>query len=499
MNPSMYIQSGVQDTISMIKRFYNFFKRMRVSTFLSDVFCFLIASAVLIPTCISINRTNLVDNKKKDVTKICEELSRKIIMNAYLANTGENTGLAREMRTTADIYEGRMIIVDSNLKCISDTYDLETDKTLISANVINALRNTIGEYQDDDNKRVEIYYPISAQATSGEEGLNGVIIFSFSVAKDYDASDRLGKSLILIIIPVFVLVIAFASWHSRRISKAMKKLTNSIDHMKEGYIEDRIVTNSFTELEEMTEAYNNLLARIRSVEDSRQEFVSNVSHELKTPLTSIKILADSLVMQPDAPPEVYREFLGDINAEIDRENRIITDLLELVKLDRKNGEMHIATVSINELLEILMKRIKPIAQASNVDLIYESYRKVDAEVDEVKLMLAISNLIENAVKYNKEGGWVKVILDSDHKYFSITVSDNGIGIPEESQKLIFDRFYRVDKMRARKTGGTGLGLSITKSIVLMHNGQLKVESKEGEGTTFTAKIPLIFVENRVEE
>ena len=112
------------------------------------------------------------------------------------------------------------------------------------------------------------------------------------------------------------------------------------------------------------------------------------------------------------------------------------------------------------------------------------------------MMLAISNLIENAVKYNKEGGWVKVTLDSDHKYFTVNVSDNGIGIPEESQKFIFDRFYRVDKMRARKTGGTGLGLSITKSVILMHNGQLKVDSKEGEGTTFTVKVPLSFVDNR---
>ena len=174
--------------------------------------------------------------------------------------------------------------------------------------------------------------------------------------------------------------------------------------------------------------------------------------------------------------------------------RIITDLLELVKLDRKNGEMHIAMVSVNELLEILMKRIKPIAQSHNVDMIYESHRKVDAEVDEVKLTLAISNLVENAVKYNKEGGWVKVTLDSDHRYFVVTVSDSGIGIPEESLNMIFDRFYRVDKMRARKTGGTGLGLSITKSVILMHNGQLKVESKEGEGTTFICKIPMSFIE-----
>ncbi len=492
----MFIRSGEQDTISMIKKFFFFFKSLKVTTFLTDVFCFALACVVLLPTTVSINRNNLIESKKKEVTKCCEEIARKIYLNAYLANQGENTGITRDMRTTADIYDGRIIIIDSNLRCITDTYDLETDKTLISTYVIDALNNTTVEYLDEDNRRMEIYYPISEYVSSKEEGLNGVIIFSFSISKEYEETDRLGKSLILIIIPVAVLVVVYSIWHSRRVSNAIKKVTNSIEHIREGYIDDRIVMNSFVELEEMTEAYNNLISRLQSVEDSRQEFVSNVSHELKTPLTSIKILADSLVMQPDAPPEVYREFLGDINAEIDRENRIITDLLELVKLDRKNGELHIATVSINEMLEILMKRLKPIAQAQNVDLIYESYRKVEAEVDEVKMMLAISNLIENAVKYNKEGGWVKVTLDSDHKYFTVNVSDNGIGIPEEAQKFIFDRFYRVDKMRARKTGGTGLGLSITKSVMLMHNGQLKVESKEGEGTTFTAKVPLSFVDNR---
>lgn len=497
MSLSTYTRSGEQDTISMIKKFFYFFKSLKVTTFLTDVFCFTIACMVLLPATVSINRNNLIESKKKEVLQICEEIARKIYLNAYLANKGENTGITRDIRTTADIYDGRIIIIDSNLKCVTDTYDLETDKILISSYVINAMNSTATEYRDEDNKRMEIYYPISEYASSKEE-LNGVIIFSFSIAKEYDETDRLGKSLILIIIPVAVLIIVYAIWHSRRVSNSIKKLTSSIEHIREGYIDDRIVVNSFVELEEMTEAYNNLISRLQSVEDSRQEFVSNVSHELKTPLTSIKILADSLVMQPDAPPEVYREFLGDINAEIDRENRIITDLLELVKLDRKNGELHIATVSINEMLEILMKRLKPIAQAQNVDLIYESYRKVEAEVDEVKMMLAISNLIENAVKYNKEGGWVKVTLDSDHKYFTINVSDNGIGIPEDSLKFIFDRFYRVDKMRARKTGGTGLGLSITKSVMLMHNGLLKVDSKEGEGTTFTAKVPLLFVDNRSE-
>ena len=168
-------------------------------------------------------------------------------------------------------------------------------------------------------------------------------------------------------------------------------------------------------------------------------------------------------------------------------------MLSLVKLDKKNGEMHIAQVSINELLEIILKRLKPIAKARNIELVFETFRPVLAEVDEVKISLAISNLIENAIKYNLEDGWVKVSLNADYKYFYLTVADSGIGIPESAQSLIFDRFYRVDKARSRQTGGTGLGLSITKNVVLMHKGVIKVYSRENEGSTFTMRIPLSFI------
>ncbi|MBO7354764.1 MAG: ATP-binding protein, partial [Lachnospiraceae bacterium] len=235
------------------------------------------------------------------------------------------------------------------------------------------------------------------------------------------------------------------------------------------------------------------LGRMASIEESRQEFVSNVSHELKTPLTSMKVLSDSLIEQPDAPVELYREFMTDINAEVDRENKIINDLLALVKLDRKSGDMHIASVNINELLDLVIRRIKPIAQAADVEIIYESYREVLAEVDEVKLTLAITNLVENGIKYNKEGGSVTISLNADHKFFMITVSDTGIGIPKAALDRIFDRFYRVDKMRSRQTGGTGLGLAITKSVVKMHHGSIKVDSSEGEGSTFMIKIPLSYI------
>ena len=210
-----------------------------------------------------------------------------------------------------------------------------------------------------------------------------------------------------------------------------------------------------------------MLARLKTLDESRQEFVSNVSHELKTPITSMKVLADSLLSQEEVPNELYKEFMVDIAAEIDRENKIITDLLSLMKLDKNAAGLNITSMDMNEMLELILKRLRPIAATRNIELVFESFRPVTAEIDEVKLTLAFSNLVENEIKYNYDDGWVKVSLNADHKYFYVKVIDSGVGIPEDVQDMVFERFYRVDKARSRETGGTGLGLSITKRIVLM--------------------------------
>ena len=160
----------------------------------------------------------------------------------------------------------------------------------------------------------------------------------------------------------------------------------------------------------ITNVFNKLLKRMKILDDSRQEFVANVSHELKTPMTSIKVLADSLAGQDNVPAELYKEFMQDITVEIDRENKIITDLLALVKMDKKASDLNIQKVSINELLENILKRLKPIADKKRVELVLESFRPVVAEIDEVKLSLAFSNLVENGIKYNVEDGWVHVTL-----------------------------------------------------------------------------------------
>ena len=236
-----------------------------------------------------------------------------------------------------------------------------------------------------------------------------------------------------------------------------------------------------------------MLGRMRILDDSRNEFVSNVSHELKTPLTSMKVLADSLLSQEEVPPELYKEFMGDLSQEIERENKIINDLLSLVKMDKTANTMNITSENINALVERILKRLRPIAATRNIEVVFESFRPVTAEVDVVKLTLAISNLVENAIKYNKEDGWIHVSLNADHKYFYLEVADSGIGIPEESMEHIFERFYRVDKSHSREIGGTGLGLAIARSAVVMHRGAIKAYSQLGEGTTFAVRIPLTYV------
>ena len=233
--------------------------------------------------------------------------------------------------------------------------------------------------------------------------------------------------------------------------------------------------------------------KTESLEQSRQEFVSNVSHELKTPLASVKVLADSLTSFPDAPIDMYKEFMTDITAEIDRETKIINDLLSLVKLDRKAAALNIEQISLNDMIESILKMLKPLAEKSGVDLVIESFRPVMCDADPVKLSLAIMNLVENGIKYNKKNGAVHVTLNSDKNYAYIRVEDTGIGMPKDALNHIFERFYRVDKSHSKEIGGTGLGLSIVKEIIALHGGEIKVSSIEDIGSVFDIRMPLRYV------
>ncbi len=434
----------------------------------------------------AVSQRSIIVKNQSDI--LCNQL----VALGYLEDPS-NEVINGEFNMLTSIYGGRILVINKDYRVIRDTYDLDRGKYLISEEVINCFNGKETSQYDDKNQYIEMTVKIS-DPESADKDIVGVMLISVSTVEINASREILEKKGATILAIILILIGVFVYLLSGILVKPFQKITRSIEALADGWADETISVPDYLETELITDAFNKMMTRVRTLDDSRQEFVSNVSHELKTPLASMKVLADALNMQEDVPLEQYKDFMLDISEEIDRENSIITDLLSLVKMDKKASDLNIESANINELLEQVLKRLRPIADKQKVDLTLDSFRPVNAEIDRTKMTLALSNLVENGIKYNKpEGGWVRVSLNADHKYFYVTVADSGIGIPEEAQNHIFERFYRVDKSHSREIGGTGLGLAITKSAIVMHRGAIKVSSKEKEGTTFSVRIPLVYV------
>ena len=430
-----------------------------------------------------------VANRSIDILSQAKILGTQIVNNDYLNQTDSEI-IGAQLEQLSSIYDGRVLVVNSGFQIVKDTYNLDTGRTIISEEVVKSFKGEEISKHDFRNRYIEMTIPLTDNKT---KAILGVMLASVSTDSIVDNSEYLAGNALVIEIANGILVAALAVLCSILLVGPFGRMTKSIDEIQSSEREEALSISDYAETESISHAFNQMIKRMRVIDQSRQEFVSNVSHELKTPLTSMKVLADSLLGQEEVPAELYKEFMTDIAEEIERENKIINDLLSLVKMDKSSGDLNVEPVNINELLELILRRLKPIAEKKDVELVLESFRPVTAEIDEVKLTLALTNLVENAIKYNKESGWVHVSLNADHKYFFVRVEDSGIGIPEDSLEHIYERFYRVDKSHSREIGGTGLGLAITRSAILMHRGAIKVHSREGDGTIFTVRIPLNYM------
>ena len=431
-----------------------------------------------------------IETRILDIQNQALILSNRLTQSGYLGSEVTDTVLDSQMDVLADVFNGRIVVVNEDYRIIRDTFRLAEGKYHVSEEVIRCFRGeTSSEYNSGKHYIMETF-PIYSQGSDGE--IDGVLLVTASTASILNLMDVVGEKITMFEVMALIVIIAAIFLAVRLYLQPVYAFRRGLGKIAQGDAET-IRVEDYRELREMSESVSQSFAKLREVDNSRQEFVSNVSHELKTPLASMKVLADSLLVQEGAPVELYQEFMKDIAEEIDRENTIISDLLTLVKMDRKAAEVNVAVTDINEFLEQILKRLRPIAEKEKVEVVFESNRSVSAEIDATKLSLAFTNLVENAIKYNKENGWVRVTLDADHKYFYVKVSDSGIGIPQESLDNIFERFYRCDKSHSRESGGTGLGLAITKNAVVAHGGAIKVQSVVGEGTTFTVRIPLRYI------
>lgn len=466
----------------------------RIRTLRVQVFCVIFLVGI-IPLVLISNillkayNAQIISQKTDELQSYGNVISNLVLSSGYLSGR-DSSEVERETEEVANVYQGRVMIVDQNLNIVKDTYDLEQGKIAISTEIVQCFNGSNEKYVNEIGDYIQLTLPVVEPSS---ERTIGVILISFSTKNIHLVEESVNYRAILLLIAFAICILIFSLLYSSLLSKPLLKVTESIDEITRGDTDVSLELRTYSELVSVSDSFNKMIGYIREQDTARQEFVSNVSHELKTPLASMKVLADSLLSQTGMPEELYREFLVDIADEIERMTKIINDLLSMVKMDKNNAKMNIRNASINELLEQLLKRLRPIAAKRNIELIYESYRPVAADVDEVKISIALNNLIENAIKYNYDDGWVRVTLNADHKFFYVKIEDSGVGIPEELQDKVFERFYRVDKARSRETGGTGLGLALTRNSILLHRGSVKLYSKEKEGTTFTVRIPLNYV------
>ena len=430
----------------------------------------------------------LLSQRKSDVLTQANVLSSYVSQYQDLSADTISYLIRQQQISTSS----RVIMVNSDAVV---TYDSMSEgalsgKVMLKQMVLDALSGnniTQSERSEEDEWIISAAVPIIRDKT-----VTGAIFFQAGAASINEYTSKMMSTILSLALFVAALSAVLGFFLSGVITRPVTKLTRSVVKMTENDSEEKLNISNSGEIGDLVVSFNKLIDKLKLQEEKRQEFVSNASHELKTPLSSIKLISDSLIQNPDTPAETQKEFLEDMNVEVDRLTRIIDKLLTLTRMDDSQAvsRMEFTVMDITELTGDVVKALRPLAESKNITLKYESDIGIFLRMERDRLWEAFYNILDNSIKYTPEGGEVSMIVERAENCAVVTVTDSGIGIAEEEKYRIFDRFYRVDKARSRETGGTGLGLSIALNAVELHGGNISVESEEGSGSSFKITIPI---------
>ncbi len=338
--------SGVWD-ITLLKnklRQLKIFRSLKVRIFLIMLMVGLIPCFVMRHAILNNYERRAVNIRTSDITTQLKILANHLITYSYLRDTSSEV-INAELEQLSNLYDGRVLIISSDLKIVKDTYGISEGRTIISEEVIRCLKGDSTSKYDRENGYIEMTIPITEslelppEKNMGEKFdiVRGVMLVSASNDSIIATMDSLNRQALVVEALVSLAILVGVVLVSKFLFKPFKKIIVALDQVQAGYTNDPISVTDCRETEQIGDAFNRVLGRMKMLDDSRQEFVSNVSHELKTPITSMKVLADSLITQKDVPLEVYQEFMTDIAAEIEREDKIINDLLSLVRMEDCGG------------------------------------------------------------------------------------------------------------------------------------------------------------------
>ena len=381
----------------------------------------------------------------------------------------------------------RVIVTDENAQILYDTAQLGSGVGSY------ALFSEIGRALTGDIVCYSVYDGKAFMTRESMPIKNGAITVGAVYLYEYDASQAelifsIQKNLrnITLILGAAAIILMFI--FSRALTLRITELVRATRIVSEGDYEYQIQTDGNDELSELGHEFNNLTKRLKDTEELRRRFVSDASHELKTPLASIRLLSDSIVNAESMDSETMREFVTDIGNEAERLQRTTEKLLSLSKMDSDIDLAH-DKLDLKHVVEKTIHLLSPLAKEYRVTISTDLARGCYIYGSEDLVYRVIFNLAENSIKYNMPGGLVRILLFGAGDKIKLIVEDSGIGIPDEDLPHIFSRFYRVDKARSRDAGGSGLGLSIVYDAVRLHSGSISVEKRENGGTRFIVTFP----------
>ncbi|MBO7662298.1 MAG: HAMP domain-containing histidine kinase [Clostridia bacterium] len=408
--------------------------------------------------------------------------------------------LNRTLQSNAEAMEGRLMVLDPDGKVQFDTFgtlcgrrlDLEEVLQVLTAGKVEAYgiytpgRETVERMSGETGAEYLAY--CVREIRIGERRL-GAILFVSRIQGLMDSMNTVQWKLVTVFMIIVIVALVLALIISQVVTKPIMDLNRTMRKMGKGDLSARAEIRGSGEMRELAQTYNTMAAQLENLDKTRNQFVSNASHELKTPLATMKIMLETLMYQPDMPQELRREFMEDMNHEIDRLTGIITDLLTLTRTDAQAMELKKTSVDLSDLTEEIVRLLSPAAKQRGQTLTCEVEKGLTMMGDRDRLHQVFSNLTDNAIKYTPDGGKIHIALHLDGNELVWRVRDNGVGIPPEDQDHVFERFYRVDKARSRETGGTGLGLSIVRQLVTLHGGTVTVRSDPGQGSEFIVRLP----------
>lgn len=384
----------------------------------------------------------------------------------------------------------RLIITDQNCVSIYDSAVETTGDYILLPEVVQAIDgNKVFSWNyHDGTMQSRAATPIYSYGTT-----IGCVYMMECDTSQGALIQSLQKNTLWITLVLEIAVILFSLAFAQTFTRRLRKIMVSMRIIREGDYSHKVSMGGNDELTVLGDEFNDLAEKLHTSEQKRSNFVSDASHELKTPLASIKLLSDS-ILQNDMDIETVREFVGDIGNEADRLNRMSQKLLSLSRIESQE-DSDCEIVYFGPTVERVVRMLS--AMAENNDIAIQTDLKDDCPILilEDDLYQIIFNLVENGIKYNVKGGSLSISVHRQDDNAVLRIKDTGVGIPEESLGHIFERFYRVDKARSRKSGGSGLGLAIVRIIVERNRGQIQVSSSGGEGTTFTVTFPAFDMED----